>query len=283
MRVTRKFFMTVFFRPVKLLTVLLFLLCSLFSGAGEIRVVSLSPSLTELVFQLGKGDTLVGRSTVCDHPAEVSKLPVAGNFADPDLERVLKLKPALVITNDLRRPGTEKALARAGIRLIRHQCRNMDEYIFWTRELGKLLNCSGAAGQEIARVKKQLELFRKQADAIQRKKKICWVIWDSPLMIAGGGSLPDTVIRYAGGINIAQGLQPEYIKASKDWLLKNQPEVLIWTCLRPLNKQDRFWKSLKAVRTGHVVMAPDSSLLLRPGPRLPDGIRMLKRELEKLP
>ena len=275
--------MTGFYRPAKWLTVLFFLLCFLISGAGEIRVVSLSPSLTELVFQLGKGEVLVGRSAVCDHPAEVSKLPMAGNFADPDLERILKLKPTLVITNDLMHPGAEKALTRAGIRLVRHQCRNIDEYIFWVEELGKLLDCPEAAEKEIARVKKQLELFRKQADAVQNKKKICWVIWDSPLMIAGGGSLPETVIRYAGGINIAQGLQPEYIKASKDWLLKNQPEILIWTCSRPLNKQDRFWKLLKAVQSGKVVMAPDSSLLLRPGPRLPDGIRMLKREMEKLP
>ena len=246
-------------------------------------MVSLSPSLTELVFQLGKGSLLVGRSTACDHPADAGRLPAAGNFADPDLERVLKLKPTLVITNDLRHPGAEKALARAGIRLIRRPCRNMEEYIRWTGELGKLLNCSGAAGKEIARIREQLGTFRKQADALPRKKKICWVIWDSPLLIAGGSSLPDTVILYAGGINLAQGLRPEYVKASKDWLLKNQPEILIWTCSRPPDRNDRFWKSLTAVRTGQVIFLPDSSLLLRPGPRLPDGIRLLKHELEKLP
>ena len=77
-------------------------------AADELRVISLSPSLTELVFQLGKGSSLVGRSTVCDYPAEVTKLPVAGNFADPDIERVLKLKPDVVITNDLLHPGREK-------------------------------------------------------------------------------------------------------------------------------------------------------------------------------
>ena len=251
-------------------------------AADELRVISLSPSLTELVFQLGKGGMLVGRSTVCDYPPEAAKLPVAGNFADPDIERVLKLKPGLVITNDLLHPGREKALTRAGIRFVRMQCRNMEEYIRWTETLGKLLNCPEAAAKEAARVKTKLEQFRQQAEKIERKRTVCWVVWDSPLMIAGSGSLLETVIGYAGGVNIAKGLHPEYIKASKDWLLKEQPEILVWTVPRPLDRKDRFWQSLNAVRRGHVIFAPDSSLLLRPGPRLPEGIELLKREMEKL-
>ena len=250
--------------------------------ADEIRVVSLSPSLTELVFQLGRGRLLVGRSSACDYPAEAVKLPVAGGFADPDLERVLKLKPTLVITNDLRNPGKGKALERAGIRFERMQCRNMDEYVRWVKLLGRLLDCPDAAAAEIKRVTQKLDRFRIQAEKISPKKKICWVIWDAPLMIAGGGSLPETVIQYAGGVNLAQGLKPEYITASKDWLIKNQPDVLVWTCSRPLNRKDRFWRSLKAVRNGAVIHAPDSSVLQRPGPRLPEGIQWLKNELEKI-
>jgi iron complex transport system substrate-binding protein len=269
------------FRTARFLAALLFLF-HITVFADEIRVVSLAPSLTELVFHLGCGRMLVGRSTVCDHPAEAVKLPVAGGFADPDLERVLKLKPTVVITNDLMKPAKGKALERAGVRLVRMQCRNMDEYIRWTETLGRLLNCPEAASAETARVRKKMEKLLLEAEKVSPKKKICWVIWDAPLMIAGGGSLPETVIRYAGGVNLAEGLQPEYIKASKDWLIRNQPDVLVWTCTRPLNRQDRFWRALKAVRNGAVIEAPDSALLLRPGPRLPEGIEWLKRELEKI-
>ena len=269
------------YRAARFLAIV-FLFCFLSVYSDELRVVSLSPSLTELVFRLGRGHMLVGRSSACDFPAEAVKLPVAGGFADPDPERVMKLKPALVITNDLMKPGKGKVLTRAGIRVERMQCRNMDEYIKWTEMLGRLLDCKEAAAVEIARVRKKLDEFRVQAEKNALKKKVCWVIWDSPLMIAGDGSLPETVIRYAGGINLAQGLSPEYIKASKDWLIKNQPDVLVWTCTRPLNKKDRFWKTLKAVRNGAVIFAPDSSVLLRPGPRLPEGIGWLKRELEKI-
>ena len=269
------------YRPARLLAVV-FLFGFLSAYSDELRVVSLSPSLTELVFQLGRGHLLVGRSSACDFPAEAVKLPVAGGFADPDPERVMKLKPGLVITNDLMKPGKGKLLVRAGIRLERMQCRNMAEYIRWTEMLGRLLDCREAAAAEIARVRKKMEKLQIQAAKIALKKKVCWVIWDSPLMIAGGGSLPETVIGYAGGINLAQGLQPEYIKASKDWLIRNQPDVIVWTCSRPLNKKDRFWKALKAVRNGAVIIAPDPSVLLRPGPRLPEGIGWLKNELEKI-
>ena len=266
------------------LAIFLFLLVFLpVRAADGLRVVSLSPSLTELVFRLGKGNVLAGRSSACDHPAEVSKIPVMGNFADPDAEKILHLKPDLVITNDLMRPGSDRILSRAGIRVIRMQCRNMAEYLRWVELLGRELGCPEAAAKEAARVKSALEKFSKQADKIDPKKTVCWVIWDSPLMIAGAGSLPETVIGYAGGVNIARELHPEYIKVSKDWLLKNQPDIIVWTCSRPLDRKDRFWRSLEAVRRGRIVFAPDSPLLQRPGPRLTEGIELLKREMEKLP
>ena len=61
------------------------------SSAGETRIVSLSPALTEVVCQLGQGSRLVGRSEVCNYPPEVRKLPVAGRYADPDVEKVLRI------------------------------------------------------------------------------------------------------------------------------------------------------------------------------------------------
>ena len=260
------------------LTIILFLLTFLWAQADELKIVSLSPSLTELVFRLGKGSLLAGRSSACDYPAEALKLPVMGNFADPDAEKILHLKPDLVITNDLMRPGSDRILQRGGIRVIRKQCRNMTEYLQWVELLGRELNCPEAAEKEAARVKTALEKYKNEADKITSKKTVCWVIWDSPLMIAGSGSLPETVIGYAGGINIARDLHPDYIKVSKDWLLKNQPDVLVWTCSRPLDRKDRFWRSMNAVRRGWIVYAPDSP---RPGPRLPDGIELLKREMVK--
>ena len=71
------------------------------------RIVSLSPAVTELIFHLGRGKDLVGRSSACDYPQEVRRLPVAGDFARPDTEKLLSLRPDAVITNDLIVPAGE--------------------------------------------------------------------------------------------------------------------------------------------------------------------------------
>ena len=263
---------------------ILFLFCSgiVFLPAGEKKVVSLSPALTELVFHLGKGGSLIGRSSVCDYPAESAKIEILGDFGEPHVEKILRLKPDLLISNDFARPEVEKIFTKAGIRVIRKQCGNLDEYASWVELLGKEFGCMDLAEKELKRIEKKLTEFQKNAQKIRKKQRVCWVIWDSPLMIAGKGSLPDSVIRYAGAENVAGSVTPEYIKASFDWLIRMQPDVIIWTCTRKLDRKHRFWKVLKAVQQNRVIFAPDSSLLQRSGPRIFDGIEQLRQQLEGL-
>ncbi|MBR6075000.1 MAG: ABC transporter substrate-binding protein, partial [Victivallales bacterium] len=115
----------------KFLTILLFITLPLM--AQEERIISLSPALTELVFKLGKGRQLIARSEPCDYPPEVKKLPVAGRFADPDMERILTLRPTLVITNDLINPGVRTVMENAKIRCIQKQCSTIEEYVEWVK------------------------------------------------------------------------------------------------------------------------------------------------------
>ena len=141
----------------------LFLLAAGIPGlsAGETRVVSLSPALTELICQLGQGDKLVGRSEVCNYPAEVRKLPVAGRYADPDVEKVLSLRPTLVVSNDLRSPGLERVLKERGVRLVVKQCRTVAEYREWVELLGRELACPEMASAELARFDREIADLRK--------------------------------------------------------------------------------------------------------------------------
>lgn len=261
--------------------ILLFLFFPVF-GAGK-RVVSFAPALTELIFQLGRGKYLVGRSSACDYPAEAAKLPVAGDFGNPEVERTLKLKPDLVVGNDFARPEQVRIFRRAGIQVERRQCGTLAEYMKWIDRLGELLECRSEAAAEKARLTVRLNAALARAQKRQRKPTVCWVIWDSPLLIAGADSLPDTVIHYAGGVNIARNVHPEYVKASRDWLLNHQPDVIVWTCTRKLDKRRRFWGALRAVKNGRIIELPDCSLVLRPGPRLPDGIDLVQKKLEALP
>ena len=107
------------------------------SAGAEMRIVSLSPAVTELVCQLGQGRFLVGRSEVCNYPEQVGKLPAVGRYADPFLERVVALHPTIVLTNDLRSPRAAAVFRKLNIRLVVKQCRTVDEYREWVALLGR--------------------------------------------------------------------------------------------------------------------------------------------------
>ena len=91
-------------------------------------VVSLSPALTELICHLGQEDRLIARSTACDWPESVKKLPTAGDFAEPELERILAMKPALVISNEFVNPKDADALRQAGIEVELRPCDGFADY-----------------------------------------------------------------------------------------------------------------------------------------------------------
>ncbi len=254
------------------------------SGAPEPspRVVSLSPALTELVYRLGGGAFLVGRSDACDFPPEVRRIPVAGRFAAPDVERVLRLKPTLLITNDLINPGQIGVFRKAGIEVEFMTCRNFAEYRDCVTTLGRRLGCQEAAGHEIERIDRFLAEQARQNEGAS-PRDILYVVWDAPLMVAGPGSWPDELIRLAGGRNVASGAGAAYFKCSLEWLLAQRPEVIVW-CGSPEGwKRQRFWNRLEAVRERRVIADLDSDLIQRPGPRAVDGVRLLRKRLAELP
>lgn len=272
------------------------ILCLLFLAAvplyGQVkggnfshRIVSLAPALTELVCFLGYGKNLVGRSEVCSYPAFVRQLPAVGAFGKPEGERILALRPTLILANDLVHPAMIRSFRNGGTRVLLKQCRSLEDYCEWVDLLGKELSCREKAQKEQQRIRLLREKWEKRNRELPRRKKVLWVIWDSPLMVAGKGSLPHTVLTFAGGKNIAEDLKQEYAKISYEWLLNNPPEVIVWTAspkrVQHLKKHP-FWKQLEAVRKGRVIHSIDQDLLQRPGPRLPEGVDSLHKALKKI-
>lgn len=244
------------------------------AGAG--RVISLSPAMTELICHLGKEDLLVGRSDVCDFPESVKKLPVAGNFAKPFLEKIISLKADLLITNDLINPGVAENLQRFGIRTLMLPCRNLDEYRKCVQILGRELQCASRAETEIARI----DAFRR---AVPEKLNlnVLWVIWDAPLMTPGKKSHLNEVITVAGAENVTGKVNADYLRPSFDDLLRRKIDVVIWSASGKKWKQRRVWQKFQAVRKNRVVDNIDQSVLLRPGPRMFEGIERLKGVLRQ--
>lgn len=257
-------------------TILFLILIELTSLAAAERIVSLSPALTELVSHLGCEKELIARSEVCNYPETVKKLPVAGRFGDPDIERIIRMKPTLVITNDLINPNVMKTFEKHGIRTLMLQCRNISEYRLCVQKLSAALNVKAAGEKELQRIEKEIKNKRNPL-----KIKVLWVIWDAPLMVAGRNSLTDEVIRLAGAENVAANVPQAYFKCSFDWLLKQKIDVIVWSASPNGYRRHRFWKKLAAVKKNKIITDLNPDLIQRPGPRIFEGIKILREKLEK--
>ena len=244
--------------------------------ASELRVVSLSPALTELICHLGREKTLIGRSDVCNFPASVKKLPVAGRFAQPFAEKILAMKPNIIVTNDLINPGVKINFNRAGIRTLQIPCRNLEEYRKCVEILGRELHAPEAAAAELARIDALLSRQIKKSGL-----RVLWVVWDTPLMTPGKNSHLNEVLRLAGAENATGSYAREYLRPSFESLLKQNIDVIIWSASSSGWKQRRVWQKFQAVRKNRVLSEFDQDKLLRPGPRMIEGIEELKRDLEK--
>lgn len=247
-------------------------------NGGAKRVVSLSPALTETVFRLGRGDRLVGRSEACDHPAEALRLPVAGRFGEPDAEKTAALNPDLVIANAVYAPQAAKMLKSLGIKMVARECGSNDDYCRWVAELGELLDCRASAAAEIAS-------FRRRIAELESRPKfpcrVLWLVWSTPPMTGGAGSLIDTAIRTAGGENVAGNVKKYYFEPSIEWLMTASPDVMVWTGHGGFAAGSPPWNKFEAVRRGRVIDKLEANALLRPGPRFPDALRGLRRALRE--
>ena len=256
--------------------------CSEERNAASGGVVSLSPALTELICHLGQEDRLIARSTACDWPESVKALPTAGNFAEPELERILAMKPALVVSNEFVNPKDADALRQAGIEVELRPCDGFADYRAWVARMGELLDCPEAARTELERTDRRIAEFEAELEQSGRKPlRALYVIWDSPLIAAGADSLPDAVGRLAGLENIISG-QKGYPSVSLEFVLNEQPDVIVWFAHGKDWKSNPSWHGIRAVSTDHVLDPRDDSALLRAGPRIFDGIADLKADLNRM-
>ncbi|GJG86240.1 iron ABC transporter [Gemmatimonadetes bacterium T265] len=196
------------------------------------RVVSLCPSLTELVFALGRGDALVGRTKFCVHPAErVGAVEALGGTKDPKVARVVALRPDLVLLNEEenRREDAE-ALAAAGLRLHVSFPRDAPETAGMVRGVGEALGASGAAERIAGEIEARTARVRAGAAARaargERPVRWAYLIWRRPWMAAGGGTFVSALLEQAGGTNVFAAAEVRYPEVTAAALRAADPNVV---------------------------------------------------------
>ncbi len=242
------------------------------------RVVSLSPAVTETIFQLGAESALVGRSRVCDFPAQARELPVAGDFGIPDAEAILKLRADLVITNLMVNPVAAKTLERRGVRVWVAPCNRIGDYRELVAELGKTLHCEAAAAREIARIDAATEQW---ARGRRYPYRVLLLLWEKPIVVAGNDTFCQELLALSGVEAVDFAGKSGYFTPDMEFLLNSDPDwVLTWHDPRELAAHPGL-KRLRAVRENRVIRLTDPDIFQRPGPRWIEAVNALRAEWEK--
>jgi iron complex transport system substrate-binding protein len=257
------------------------------SGSTAPRVVSLAPNLTEIICAIGAADLLVGRTSVCDYPPEATaRIPVIGDFGAPSLELLAQASPTLVLDVDLADETTGRKIEALGFRRERVRCRSLDDIPAAVERIGELLGREFAAGKLATELRAQVAELRRDAVAPEERPSVYVEVWHDPIMTAGRDSFLSQLIDLAGARNIGDAAGRDFFQASPEWVVAADPEVIL--CLymsergepRNIVLERAGWQGVRAVRTAAVYDDFDPDVLLRPGPRVMQGVAALRRCLE---
>ena len=259
-------------------------------GPAAMRIISLAPSLTEILFAIGAGDRLVGVCNFCDHPAEVARVPRVGTFTAPSIEAILAARPDLLMA--VRGPATMdavEAVRRLGIDTLVVEDSTLDAVWAAIDSIGARSGRAAAAAELAAAMRGRFAAIRDRVAGAPRRR-VLMVVGQTPLVVAGGGTFADELIQMAGGTNVAADSAQAWPRLSLEAVLARAPEVIIDSALSHEEGADPgLWArfpSLPAVRNDRV--HPYSSFAaLRGGPRLVEAAeefaRLIHPERYQLP
>jgi iron complex transport system substrate-binding protein len=247
------------------------------------RLVSLSPATTEMLFLLGLGDRVVGVTDSCEFPPEAKRKPSVGATLNPSIEKILTLKPDLVVGSpQANRRETADQLARVGIPLYGVTAQTVDGMLVSVADLGRALSHEAEARELVGKLQVRLDAVSRRI-AGRKPPRVLFVVWFRPLMTAGPQTFLSDVIRRAGGEPLGRGLQGEWPKLSVEEALRLQPDVILFPqtqAFAPNREEFRTlagWKDMKAVQEGRIYFVSDT--IVRASPRLVDALEEISRYL----
>ena len=238
-------------------------------GGRPARVVSLNPTTTEIIFALGVGDLLVGRSRWDAWPAEAARVPSVGDGIRPNVETILAARPALVVmyaSADNRTAA--RALRSAGVATLAVRVDSIAQFRRITLLLAGALGVPQNGRAIVDSVDRTLARVRRLTSAAPHPT-VLWRAWDTPLLVIGGGSYFTELVEIAGGRNVfADDPRPSPQVSFEEVLRRNPDRMLAGDSAAARALQgDARWRTLPAVRDGRVLVV-DGELLAQPSVRL---------------
>ncbi|MBO0720645.1 MAG: cobalamin-binding protein [Blastocatellia bacterium] len=247
------------------------------------RIISLAPSVTEILFALGLGDRVAGVTSYCDFPEEAKSKEKIGDTLHPNLERIIALKPDLVIISTASQlEELMRKLDQLGVPVYVTNPRTVGETVDSIQNIGEATG-AGARGAEIAAD------LRRRIDAVDMrvkglpKPRVLYLLQTDPLITAGRNTFINDLIKLAGGESISGDETADYPQFSRETVIARAPEVIVAPSSHGqdfVREEDlrREFSTTPALRTNRIIKV-NSDWVDRPGPRIVDGLEQLARGL----
>lgn len=248
------------------------------------RIISLAPSLTEMLFAAGAGEQVVGVVEYSDYPPAAGRLPVVGRHDLLDLEAILALQPDLVVAWQSGNPAAAiDRLRRLGLTVYVAEPSQLDSIPVHLEKLATLAGTTAAAAPVIGQFTDALAQLR-QTYSGQAPVRVFYQVWDQPLITAGGNELINDMILLCGGRNLFADLPMLAPKVTVEAVLVRNPEVIIASGMDVARPEwlDRWltWPQLDAVANEHLYFIPPD-LVQRHTPRALQGVTRMCEQIDR--
>jgi iron complex transport system substrate-binding protein len=236
--------------------------------------------LTEILYELGLGERVVGVTRYSSYPPDAARKPKVGSYININIEKIIDLSPDLVIgTKDGNNPGVVDMLEQAGIPVFIVNPRNIRQVIETVRTLGVLCGASARGEQLSDALNGRVDQILERTGRLE-KPMVFLQINIKPIMSVNRNTFHHDLIRLAGGINMTAGVGVNYPRISLEEVLRQKPDVIL---ISSMERGGRFekarqawmtWRSIPAVQQGRVHLI-DSDLIDRPSPRIVKGLEAM--------
>ncbi|MFQ6574995.1 cobalamin-binding protein [Pseudomonas sp. UM16] len=246
--------------------------------AAATRVVSLAPSLSEIVVELHAADLLVGVLDGGERPPALAQVPSVGRYGQIDMERLLSLKPDLLLLWPGSVPAAQRdQLKRLGIPTYSAEPHGIDELIEQIEAIGMQLGRAEQGRARAQQLRLQLQALRERYHR-QQPLRVFYQVWDKPLYTVGGGQIVSDALAVCGARNVFAELKVPAPQVSLESVLLRDPQVIVAADQAQLDAW-KSWPQVDAVRHGRLLQLPDKGLE-RPSGQMIEATAQLCRVLE---
>lgn len=240
------------------------------------RIISMAPSITEILYELEVEDRLVGATDYCNYPAEASQKTSVGGFSTPNLEVIASLNPDLIIAATYEAEKVQQ-LSSMGVPVIIILAYSLDDIINNIGIIGGLVNATAKATEVTSDLKNRMNAITSKTSTLNESDKIkCYFeVWETPI-VAGGGTFINDMIQKAGGVNIFADQTLEWPAVSNEVVISRNPEAIFitehsapWYSMSVCERTG--YNAIDACKNNRIYVCNDD-VYLRPGPRIIDAL-----------